>query len=471
MAIFRAMAMANKGLRYKLMLAFSLMTIIPLLACVYIISTYLFPKLDNVTDISMVILVSVIVALLGLLLARKIVDPVIDMAIEAKIIASGDYDRKISTEGDDELGNLGHSINSMTQKIKSNLDELKNYGQKVREVNVEIHKKVLALSSLLQIGDIIAAGSVQIDGLLEIAVEKVCSIFENGYAVLYAPKDVNGDLTVKTSCNLTTEKLADIVLRPGGRSFLEKVLEERSILAVDKNTKMPEDMRNFMTLYNINNAVIVPVCSGRIILGLLIVGSKIEEIKYKTDDIDLVKVFSKQITIAIESDILSKKTKELAIKDDLTDLYNKNFIVTRMEEEIKRAIFYQRPCSFIIFAIDDFKKFRDAKGDLIAEEALRGIAKLLRDNTSPIGKTARIGWDEFAMLLPEKNKKEAVDIAEDVRKKVEVTNFLKDGSARLTVSVGVSENPLDGATGDELLKKAKDAAKQAGMTGKNKVVV
>jgi len=471
MAIFKTMTMANRGLRYKLMLAFSLMTIIPLLACVYVISTYLFPKLDNVTDISMVVLVSIIVALLGLLLARKIVDPVIDMAIEAKIIASGNYDRKISADSDDEIGNLGRSINFMTQKIKSNLDELKNYGQKMREVNVEIHKKVLALSSLLQIGDIIAAGSVQIDGLLEIAVEKASSVFESGYAALYVPKDGAGDLMLKTSYNITSEKLTDIILKRGGRSFLEKVVENGSIVAIDKNTKISDDVKNFMEGHNINNVVIIPVCSGRMILGLLMVGSKIEDLRYKTDDIDLVKVFAKQITIAIESDILSKKTKELAIKDDLTDLYNKNFILARMEEEIKRAIFYQRPCSFIIFVIDDFKGFRDGKGDLVAEEALRRMAKLLKDNTSPIGKAARIGWDEFAMLLPEKNKKEAVDMAEDIRRKVESTNFLKEGSAQLTVSVGVSENPLDGATGDELLKRAKDAAKQASTTGKNKVVV
>ena len=95
---------------------------------------------------------------------------------------------------------------------------------------------------------------------------------------------------------------------------------------------------------------------------------------------------------------------------------------------------------------------------------------MVKDNTIPVGKAARIGGDEFAMLLPEKNKREASFIAEEVRNKISSTNVLKEGTASLTVSVGVSENPIDGATSDELFKKAFDAMKQAKSSGKNKVV-
>src|SRR3989338_8062441 len=113
------------------------------------------------------------------------------------------------------------------------------------------------------------------------------------------------------------------------------------------------------------------------------------------------------MTIAIENDLLMKKTEELTITDDLTDLYNKAYIMSRLEEEIKRAIFYQRPCSFIIFNIDNFKAFREANGELVGEEVIKKVAKFIKDNADPIGKVARIGGDEFAMLLPEKNKRGA----------------------------------------------------------------
>ena len=75
------------------------------------------------------------------------------------------------------------------------------------------------------------------------------------------------------------------------------------------------------------------------------------------------------------------------------------------------------------------------------------------------------------MLLPEKNKKEAAHIAEELRKKIETTNLLRQGQASLTVSCGVGENPIDGATADELFKKATAAVKEAKSLGKNRVAV
>ncbi len=454
-----------------MMVAFSLMSIIPLLAYTYIISIYIFPQLQSFVNISTVIFASLVIAVLGLVFAKGLVDPVIDMAIEAKIIASGEFDRKIAVLNDDEIGNLGQSINLMTQKIKSNLDELKSYSQKMREVNIDIHKKVLTLSSLLQIGDIISAGSIQLDSLLELAVEKAAMVFDTGYGALYMPREESGGFILRALTNVDKERLSDLVIKKDGHGVLEKVLIDQCAMVIDKSVKPSKELDNFKTSYNLKNIAAIPIHSGRKIFGLLIIGNRLDNFEFKDDDLDLVKVFAKQITIAIESDILNKKTEELAIKDDLTDLFNKAFILARLEEEIKRAIFYQRPCSFIIFNIDDFKTFRDTHGELAAEEALRRIAKIIKDNTSPVGKAARISGDEFAMLLPEKNKKESTGMAEEVRKKINSTNMLKEeGPATLTVSVGVSENPIDGATGDELFKKATDAIRQAKTSGKNRVV-
>lgn len=472
MSIFGKLLSGNKGLRYKLLLAFSLMSIIPLLACTYVISNFLFPEIDNLFMVSTVIIVSVFIAVLGLVLARGLVDPVIDMAIEAKIIASGEYDRSIPVSSDDEIGNLAGSINSMTQRIKSNLDELKSYSQRMREINVDIHKKVMALSSLLQIGDIISSRSIQIDPLLSLAVERAANVMDTGYGVLYsASKDGSGAFRANISCNLDDEKLTELVIKKGGPGLLDRVVETRAILTVDKASKPSKELDQVRSSCNLKNFLAVPIFSGKNDFGLLLIGTRLDDFRFKDDDVELMKVFAKQITIAIESDMLSKKTEQLAIKDDLTDLYNKTFIMGRLEEEIKRAIFYQRPCSFVAFNIDNFKKFRDTHGELAAEEALKRMARIFRDNLTPVGKAARIGGDDFGMLLPEKNKKEAAYIAEELRKKVETTNLLRQGQASLTVSCGVSENPIDGSTAEELYKKAVAAVKEAKALGKNRVVV
>jgi diguanylate cyclase (GGDEF)-like protein len=457
MNLFSRLTVVNKGLRYKLFVAFSLMSIIPLLACTYVISSYLFPQLDNIAIVSIVIVISILIAILGLILAKGLIDPVIDMAIEAKLIAGGEYDRRVAAPFEDEVGNLAESINFMTSKIKSNMDELKSYGRKMGEVNREIQKKMFALSSLLQIGDIISSGASQLNTLLDIALEKSATVFEGGFGAIYMPKDDGGDFILRTSFNLDKESLSDIVIRKDGQSFLQKAVAERSLVVIDKSSKTSKEMASFKSSTGIENVLILPLYSARRNLGLLLIGNRIADFKYRNDDIEMIRVFGKQIAIAIESDMLNRRASELSITDDLTNLYNKKYILSRLEEEIKRAIFYQRPCSFIILGLDNFDSFRQKNGELASEEALRRIAKSVRDNLVPIGKAARVSGSEFGMLLPEKNKKEASQIAEDMKKMIESLNLLREGNQTVKVRVGVSENPLDGATGDELFKKAQES--------------
>jgi len=453
------------------MIAFSLMSIIPLLVTMYLVSIYIFPHLKNIIDVSTIMIISIAIAVLGLGFAKGLVDPVIDMAIEARIIASGEYNRRIAVSSDDEVGNLGDSINMMTQRIKNNLDELKTYGQKTKEINIEIHKKILALSSLLQVGDMISTGSIGLDTILELSVQKVSMVFDAGFGALYMPRPAEGDYILKASYNLEEEVLADIVIKEDGPNPFDRILRDRSILVIDESAKGAKRLENFRTTYNVKNMLIVPISSGRRNVGLLVVGNRLDDFKYKVDDIDLVKVFAKQITIAIENDILIKRAEELAIVDELTGLFNKNYILTRLEDEIKRAIFYQRPCSFIAFNIDNFKAFRESKGEIAAEEILKRVARIIKENATPMGKVGRIGGNEFGILLPEKNKKEAANVAEDIRKRIESTNFAREGKLLFTASAGVSENPIDGSTKEELFKKAVDALHDAEASGKNRVNV
>jgi diguanylate cyclase (GGDEF)-like protein len=437
------------------------MSIIPLLACVYVMSTYLFPQLDDLQTVSVVIVASLFIALLGLFFAKSLIDPVVDMAIEAKIIASGDFNRKVAAPYEDEVGNLAQSINNMTQKIKSNMEELKSYGRRMNDVNSEIQKKMLVLSSLLQVGDIISTGSTGLDSTLEVALEKAASIFDTGYGVLYASKGEGLDFTARASCNLKNENLMNLVIKADGQGILEDAIRTKSVVIIDKASKASKELSGFKTSSNIENAVIIPLFSNKRNLGLLILGNRLEDYKFKNDDVDMVKVFAKQMSIAIETDVLSKKATELSITDDLTGLYNKRFISTRLEEEIKRAIFYQRPCSFIIFSLDDINGLRQAHGELAVEEALKKVAKSIKDNILPIGKAARISGFEFAILLPEKNKKEASHIAEEMRHRIEATNVLRDGKISMKVTIGLGENPIDGATSDELFRKAEESIREA----------
>ena len=141
-------------------------------------------------------------------------------------------------------------------------------------------------------------------------------------------------------------------------------------------------------------------------------------------------------------------------------------------EEIKRAIAYQRPCAFILFDIDHFKKYHDYFGTLSSEATLKKIATLISSSVNEVDRVGRSADDEFAVILPERNKRQANDIAENIRKKIEFAfNEEDEPVKRLTVSAGISENPLDGVSSEELITAALEALGVSKEQGRNRVVI
>lgn len=457
--IFKRFSLVPKGMRYKLMIAFALMSVIPLLVCGYLVTTIVFPHVENLTQVSIIILLSILIAVMGFNLAKRLIDPVIDMAIETRIIASGDYARKISANREDEIGELGNSINLIAGKIRNYMTELQDYSIKTKEVNIEIQKKVLMLSDLLHISDMITA-SEKLDDVIEAVVSKVSDIEDGTTTALFLAESGSMDLIPRSSHNIAEKELLNLKFRLGSGP-LGRTIKDKTAIRVDASAKLSALAGGARRAFERKNCLILPVVSRGKAVGFLFAGNNKENYNFAEDIVELVKVMTKQLGIAIENDTLLRKTEELTVKDELTDLYNEKYIKERLDEEIKRAMLFQRPCSLILLNIDNFKSFRQAHGEMNTEKTLRKISVVLKDSATEISKVARIGGDEFAIVLPEKNKKEAVKLAEEIRVKVEETE--------LTISGGVSENPLDGVTGVELFDKALGAMKIAKQSGKNKI--
>ena len=466
----KRLSLVPTGLRYKLMVSFSLMSIIPLLVCVYLVNVFIFPNVENIPQTSLVILLTIIVAFLGLILAKRLVNPIIDMALEAKIIASGDYERKIKADREDEIGQLGGSINTITKQIKNYMDELHSYSLKTKDMNLEIQKKILALSNLLQIGDMIASAE-ELEHILELVTEKISDNFKESFGALYMTKDASSIFELRASHDIGTRDIKSLKFELG-KGYLGRSIGAKIVVSIDSGARVSKELATLQKDFQVKNCLIMPIVVRRRVMGFLVTGNQLDDFSYKEEDIELVKVLTKQIGIALENDLLLRKAEELAFKDDLTGLYNESYIRTRLDEEIHRAILCQRPCSFLKFNIDGFKAYRDVHGEMATEEILKKIANLIKENSTEIGKVARLGGNEFAVVLPEKNKREAYNIAEDIRVKVETLSAKLSGKNEkpLSVSGGVSENPIDGSTAEELIKKATETLAAAKKSGKNKII-
>jgi len=465
------LSLTSRGLKYKLNIAFYLMSVLPLLVCIYLVSNYVLPYVGLKLDIAVSILISVFIALAGFYVIKEVFDRIVSVSTEAKLIVAGDISRKVEIDYKDEIGDLGEALNQLTQRIRNNMDELKGYGEKSMEINLDIHKRILILSNLLQISSLISHGD-KLENILKFTVEKSRALANSDVAYLFIKDEDSDTFSVKEKDGTNSEHLLQLKLKPDDKMF-NKLIETNQPLILDKENALTEDIKTaFHENFQLNSTFALPVhLKGRLI-GILGIGNKSETIVYRKDDRELLELFTKQIAIAIENDILMQRLRELEIKDALTGLYNEVFIRNRLEEEIKRAIISRRPCAFILLNIDNFQQFHENFGLLQAEVTLRKIASLIRDSFTEVDRVARVRDNEFAVVLPEKNKRQAREAAEEIRKKIEFTfSKEKDVFTRLTVSGGVSENPLDGVNAAELITKAKEALNFAKAGGKNRIGV
>ncbi|MDP2927525.1 MAG: diguanylate cyclase [Candidatus Omnitrophota bacterium] len=461
----------SRTVKQKLMVAFQLMFILPFLVCVYLLSIYIFPKSGIRLDIIVYLAVSTFLAIVGLLVIKEIFDRLTSVATEAKFIAAGDINRKLQVRHGDEVGELGNVLNQLTHRIRSNMDELKDYSEKTTEINIEIQRKIIVLSNLMQISVLISQGA-KFEEVLKIAVEKSRALANSEIAFLLFKDELEDSFRMKVADGIKSDYLMTVEITSKDDIY-NKTFNLNKLLILDKQNSLNDNLTvDFLAKFQVKNCLAMPIFLRGMVKAVLGIANTRDNFSYNKDDIELLDIFTKQIAVAIENDILAHRIEKLEIKDALTGLYNRFFIKSRLQEEISRAIAYQRPCAFIIFDIDNFKNYREKFGLIYAEAALKKIAVLLRDCITEVDRIGRTDDDEFSLILPEKNKRQAQEVAEEICKKIQASFCAgQDSSKRLTFSAGVSENPLDGVEVEQLIAKAKELLKKAKAGGKNRVVV
>lgn len=163
---------------------------------------------------------------------------------------------------------------------------------------------------------------------------------------------------------------------------------------------------------------------------------------------------------------------QLATHDALTELYNRRHFVELVDKEIARASRHGRPLVMCIIDVDLFKPVNDRYGHIAGDGVLRRIAAIVRAFVRGEDAAARIGGEEFAVMLPESDVTAARAFAERLREAVAAETFvLGDEPQRLTISIGIA-SLADGRGDRSALMKAADAALyRAKDEGRNRVCV
>ncbi|RJQ15288.1 MAG: diguanylate cyclase [Nitrospiraceae bacterium] len=384
----------------------------------------------------------------AIIFSRTISKPVSELVKGVGIVGRGDLDHRVPVNSNDEIGQLAVSFNDMTLQLKKRTDELER-------INSEL--------SILQVISMAAASTMKLDELFAATLSAVTSfnIFKvENKGVIFL---VDG------------EKMSLVSQTGFPESFLEahkgiKVGDclcglaaktREIVVSGDSET----NGRHTITYPEItrHGQICIPLEARNRILGVLCLYPAVG-IKVSEREMALLYTIGSRIGAAIDNIMLYEETKSLALHDPLTGLANRRLMDFVMETLFARAKRAECPFSAIMLDIDFFKNYNDTYGHTFGDQLLVDIAGIISKEIRQIDLGVRYGGEEFLVLLPETGLPDACEVAERIRKEVEL-------NTRITISLGVTCYNHKMQKKENIIGQADEALLQAKRKGKNRVEV
>jgi len=273
---------------------------------------------------------------------------------------------------------------------------------------------------------------------------------------LHAHIGLSEKLTAKSNWSVTVGGLTHRILSEGQLFVVEDTQGE----AFFKNPLAVEE--------GIRSLIAVPLKIQQKIIGILYLNDFVPR-TFSAMRLHMLSILASFATMSIDNARLHVKTHLLACTDGLTGLYNHRHFLMTFDEEMARAIRYEKPLSLLMLDVDDFKRFNDTYGHPVGDKALIAVAKTLHSLLRTCDFSFRYGGEEFIAILTETDLDKALIAAERLRQGI--INNTRDALLGIvpegvTVSIGVASYPRDGF-GDVLIKEADDQLYRAKREGKN----
>lgn len=179
---------------------------------------------------------------------------------------------------------------------------------------------------------------------------------------------------------------------------------------------------------------------------------------------------------AMANAIQVRAVRELVIKDDTADCFNRRHFEDFLVEEMARASRFRAPVSLIFFDMDNLKEVNTRLGHAMGSRSLYEVSLRVRARIRKFDKLFRFGGDEFCVVLPETEWHGALEVAERVRESIATKPFLAtqplaQGGIRMTASFGVASFPLHARSKEDLVQRADRAMQRIKAGSKNSIAV
>jgi diguanylate cyclase (GGDEF)-like protein/PAS domain S-box-containing protein len=221
--------------------------------------------------------------------------------------------------------------------------------------------------------------------------------------------------------------------------------------------------------------LVVPILRNERVVAIFGIGNKPSD--YDEADVEVTGYIADVVWAIVDQKradeqirLLNSRLEQMAMTDDLTNLANRRAFFLRGSEAVKRSRRSNQPLSLLMLDVDHFKQVNDSRGHEAGDQVLKCTAVVLQQNVREVDILARLGGEEFALLLPDTGPGEAAVLAERLRQAVEVMTCPGLEGLHVTVSVGVTACRKDEMDLDEFMRVADAAMYRAKEQGRNRIV-
>ena len=305
--------------------------------------------------------------------------------------------------------------------------------------------------------------------LIPTIMEKVSKLLPSETWSLFLLDEATHTLRFEISVDIDLEAVRDVRLALG-QGVAGRAAQLQQLLVVDDVSQCDfffSDVDD-ATGQHTQSLICVPILySGRTLGVLEVVNPK----RVNTAILTQLRLLSDYLAIAIENTRRYKLMEEMAVRDNLTGLFNQRYLYPNLKHHITHCREADQPLSLIFMDMDNFKTVVDRLGHLNGSRALSEVAQRIQASLAEPAFGVAYGGDEFVLVLPETDRLQAVKLAAEIRRSIKNAPYLTRWGQQvmLTASFGVATFPEDADDGTGLLALADNAMFRVKTTGKDRV--
>lgn len=250
----------------------------------------------------------------------------------------------------------------------------------------------------------------------------------------------------------------------------DKIYQSTDVLNLVKNVLSDvsdEAVKDNILKTNTKSFILVPLKYKHSHFGSLVVFSSRETAT--ENELNFLSLFAKQIELAITIADLFQAVKEQAVTDSMTGLYNRRYFEEFINKEAIRARRQNQKFTVIGIDLDHLKQINDVYGHNYGDIAIKAIAEVLKSNCRSIDVAARMGGEEFNLILPGVDSQGGMIVAERIRRAIESVELEKIG--HITGSLGVATFMEHSDDVDDLLEVVDHTMYESKRNGRNRVTL